>query len=206
MVQAPYCTSCKNCVQDNFGNWQDFSDCGNAIFGSIFLCIYFIFMKYVLLNLFISMLVESFFNFHVEMKFVLNSEHIESFRVSLGAGRASSVFSSSLLQMAWNSLDVRHDGAMSITKLRALVEILHRMNNPLGSCLFCDEFKMRVARLELMEDAEPGREMSFRKTLRVLSLHVTGPKALPYRQMLIQEEKIARLTQVSRDGERRRAG
>ncbi|EKX42225.1 hypothetical protein GUITHDRAFT_55227, partial [Guillardia theta CCMP2712] len=80
MIEAPYCTRCKNCVQDSFGRWQDYSDCGNAIFGSIFLSIYFIFMKYVLLNLFISMLVESFFNFHVEMKFVLNSEHIESFR------------------------------------------------------------------------------------------------------------------------------
>ena len=73
------------------------------------------------------------------------------------------------------------------------------MNNPLGSSLFCDEFKMRVARIELMEDGLPGREMSFRKTLRVLSLHVTGPQALPYREKLIQEEKIARLTQVSEE-------
>ena len=117
----------------------------------------------------------------------------------LSLSLAFSSFSVSFLQSAWNSLDARQDGTLSITKLRNLVEILHRMNNPLGSSLFCDEFKMRVARIELMEDGLPGREMSFRKTLRVLSLHVTGPQALPYREKLIQEEKIARLTQVSEE-------
>jgi len=65
-----------------------------------------------------------------------------------------------------------------------LVELLHRLRNPLGSCLFADEFKFRLARIELLAVCPhygylEGAELDFNQTLLVLALHVTGPQALP---------------------------
>lgn len=80
---------------------------------------------------------------------------------------------------------------------RTLIDRLHMGKNPLGSCLFADEFRFRTARIEIVEMSADGTELRFKDVLRVLALHVTGPKSLPFDLQMDREEALARYAQMA---------
>ena len=183
-VVAPSCTTCSNCHLNQEGELVDFSDCGNWQGASAFLGIYLFMVRYILLNLLVAVLVDKFFDFDAQMKFVLQDKHLETY------------------QSAWQSLDVHGDTTLPISQLRILVELLHRLKNPLGSCMFADEYKFRMARVELISlcphyGTIQGSELEFNHTLRTLALHVTGPHALPLDLRLRREEALGVFAQIA---------
>ena len=96
---------------------------------------------------------------------------------------------------ALQSLDTHGEASLAISQLRVLVELLHRLRNPLGSCVFADEYKFRLARIELLAVCPhygylEGAELDFNQTLLTLALHVTGPEALPLEERLRREEML----------------
>ena len=181
-VVWPACTKCTMCKQQSNGDWVDYNDCGNWQGAGAFLGVYLLTVRYVLLNLLVSVLVDKFFTFEAHMRFVLQDHHLETF------------------QTAWQALDVHGDGTLPISQLRVLVDLLHRFKNPLGSAMFADEFKYRLTRVELIYNCPhygmvEGSELEFNQTMLTLALHVTGPHALPLDLRLQREESLTMFAQ-----------
>ena len=95
--------------------------------------VFFLIGSNLLLNLFVAVLLESFFNFQVQNHFVLTENHLENFRT------------------VWQELDPMGKGLMHVNRLRELLENLHSAHNPLGSCVLANEFKFRTVRVELVQ-------------------------------------------------------
>ena len=132
----------------------------------------------------VAVLVDQFFEFDALMKFVLQDRHLESY------------------QSAWQWLDTHGEATLPIAQFRVLVDLLHRLKNPLGSALFADEYKFRIARIELLVACPhfgylEGAELDFNQTLVILALNVTGPHALPLEERLEGEEKLTEYAQMA---------
>lgn len=183
-VTWPACTKCEKCKLNRLGEWDDFNDCGNWQGASAYLGVYLFLVRYILLNLLVAILVDKFVDYHAQMRFVLQDKHLL------------------IYQRAWHSLDEHSDNTLAISQLRVLVELLHRLKNPLGSCLFADEYKYRLARVELIHNCPhfallEGRELDFNQTLLTLALHVAGPHALPLEKRLKREQHLTLLSQMA---------
>jgi hypothetical protein len=108
-------------------------DCGNTVVAFIIFDVFFLIGSNLLLNLFVAVLLESFFNFQVQNHFVLTENHLENFRT------------------VWQELDPMGKGLMHVHRLRELLENLHSAHNPLGTCVLANEFKFRTVRVELVQ-------------------------------------------------------
>jgi hypothetical protein len=183
-VVEPSCTKCKQCRQGSDGTWLDFNDCGNWQGAAAFLGMYLLIVRYILLNLLVAVLVDKFFQFDAQMRFVLQESHLESY------------------QVAWQSVDVHGEATLPISQMRILVDLLHRLKNPLGSSMFADEYKFRITRVELVHKCPhyailEGAELGFNQTLLTLALHVVGPHALPLDLRLKREQELTMFAQMA---------
>ena len=59
-------------------------DCGNTIAAFLLFDMFFLVGSNILLNLFVAVLLESFFNFQVQHNFVLSEGHLEGFQALWG--------------------------------------------------------------------------------------------------------------------------
>ena len=177
-IEPPFCTSDAE-AQRITGNPDMVGDCGNTVVAFIVFDVFFLLGSNILLNLFVAVLLESFFNFQVQHNFVLSENHLENF------------------QTVWRELDPMGKGALHVHRLRELLEKLHASNNPLGSCVLANEFKFRTVRVELVQGKVDGCELVFDEVLHVLGLHVVGTQGLPYPEVLVRQEKLTYYAQLA---------
>ena len=191
-IEAPLCTECKECyLPENASGegLQDFTDCSSRAGALLFFDVYCVGIT-VLKNLFVAVLIESYFAFTKELQFVLSDKHLDSFRDQ------------------WLLVDPCGTGQVSVWKLRRLLEGLHLDANPMGSCGLTDSISHRALRMQILEASreqlgEPAQVgstaqdafnlesvITFAATARVLALTVAGSKALPFEEMIKRRESL----------------
>jgi hypothetical protein len=195
-VEYPSCTKCKACyvsVQVQQGATvatepKDFNDCGNRTGVLVFFDLYVLGVT-IIMHLFMTVLVDSYFAFMKEQQFVLHDKHLESFR------------------FRWREIDPEGKGQVSVLKLRRLLMMLHIDNNPLGSCGLTDAIHHRALRMLILNSsfAELGQNaqcstakesstlqqmITFTQTVRELALLVAGCSALPFEEMHKRRETL----------------
>jgi hypothetical protein len=194
-VSYPSCTVCTNCYMSPGGELVDFSDCGSKSGAIAFFDLYMVGVSVIML-LFVAVLIDSYFAFMTEQKFVLQDKHLESFRD------------------CWLRIDPSGSGRVSVWKLRQLLEDLHIDGNPLGSCGLSDPLTHRALRMQILiasraeigdpslgrtagEAHELEHTITFKQTCRVLALTVAGSKALPFDEMHKHREALNFYAQAS---------
>ena len=194
-VSYPSCTVCTNCYMSPGGQLVDFSDCGSRNGAILFFDLYILGVSVIML-LFVAILINSYFAFVTEQKFVLQDKHLESFRD------------------CWLLIDPSGSGRVSVWKLRRLLEDLHLDSNPLGSCGLSDPLTHRALRMQILiasraalghpslgrtagEANELEHTITFKQTCRVLALTVAGSKALPFEEMHKHRETLNFYVQAS---------
>jgi len=181
-VEYPYCTTTAE-AQRVLGDPLAIGDCGSTVGSYLFFDLFFLLGANLLVNLFVAVLLENFFNFQMQDSFVLSEEHLSSY------------------QTRWAELDTNCKGVLPVGRFREFIEMLYRDRNPLGITVLASELKFRAVRMEVISNKPEGAELVFSDLLVTLGLHVVGSHGLPYADMLKRQEELsqyARLGAVSK--------
>ena len=177
-IEPPMCTSDAE-ARFVTGDPTMVGDCGNTIVAYLMFDVFYMVGANILLNLFVAVLLESFFNYQEQNHFIITERHLESF------------------QSVWHTLDPSGSGKIHRSKLRLLLEQLHACDNPLGSVVLASEFKFRSVRVELLQSKAQNEALEHQEVLHVLGLHVVGSEGLPFSEMLVRQEKMGYYAQLA---------
>lgn len=131
-------------------------------------------------------MLDNFFSFHGQDQFIITPSIIENYQVT------------------WKELDPEGRGRLPLSSLRTLVTRLHARGNILGTTVAADEMHLQMVVIEAA--SRPARagagaweqpRLHFAHLLEVLALHVLGPGALPYEEMLERQEMLAHYARLA---------
>lgn len=98
MILPPYCTLGKN-------YWE--TDCGNFLFSLLYFCSFYVFLAYIVLNLLVAIIIESFSLFYSnEEDALLSYADIRNF------------------QATWNMVDTQQRGMVPVKRVPFLIRLL----------------------------------------------------------------------------------
>ena len=89
----------------------------------------------IIMHLFMTVLVDSYFAFMKEQQFVLHDKHLESFL------------------FRWREIDPEGNGQVDVLKLRRLLMMLHIDNSPLGTCGLTDAIHHRALHMLILNSS-----------------------------------------------------